>query len=381
MYYYENCTKKDFKKKDYVIAGILGSILFCVYATFFLVMPLYYLITLIQNRNEFQKNLKHIIIISTLIIVFSCWYWFPLFLDFVNYGFEVHQNAFLNRTMVEIPFFAQIFPFSLPGLILFIGLIYILKNYSLSPDIKILGNIIIAFFILIVIGFIGIVIKIPFFLYYRYYKVPKYGLIIAASIFYVRFFNSLNCNEILSKYNIKTLIPKIEIYTLVILMFSQSYSNSFILVNSSPYQEALECEIPEDTIAIFEELDYEGKIFLTTHTEVCPYIPVYLFICPHHHLSHPSAHHNKRVEFLEDLAEKNTSESFHQKIINSEFGIIDYFYLTPQNNSTIFTIRVCHHEFIHEDIFDIIFERYLFKNEEYFEEIIIDGEIIYKTIY
>ncbi|MFX1259422.1 MAG: arabinofuranosyltransferase [Promethearchaeota archaeon] len=382
FYYYENYTKKSFTKKDYIIAGILGSILLCTYLTFFLFIPFYYIIDLLQKRSKFKEKIVHLSKISILIIIFSSWYLVPLFITFMIYGFENHLNNVFYYFFAEVPLFTHIFPFTILGFLLFIGLIYIIKNYSLSPDSRILGNILLSFYIIILIGFIGYALKTPLFLNWRLYKITKYILIIPSSIFLVRFFNFFSNHGI--NFKRKSILfrssNQLKMYLIISIFCFQMYNNSMLLISFKPYENAFTEEIP-DRVDIIEELDYKDKVFLTNYIEVCPFIPIYLFLIPDPHVSHPSALHNKRVEFLEELAESKTNKIFYNRIINCEFGVIDYFYLKPVNNNTEFEYIAYYDEFKNTDGVIIVFRRFLFEDTDRFEEIVIDDEIIFKTIY
>ena len=304
-------------------------------------------------------------------------------MDYLIFGFEVHQNNFFQSFMSEIPFFTQIFPFSLLGIIFFIGLIYIIKNYSISHDFKILGNLLLSVIIVIFIGYIGFALKRPFFLSYRFFKFPKYIIIISFSIFHVKFFNFLshNGNRIIKSIHLRCNFQIIKLYIIIVIACFQIYNYNLMTVSMGPFQRAHNESIPKDKIAIIGELDYEDKVFLTSYNEVCPYIPIYLFLCPIPDYSHPSAYHNKRIKFLEELAESKTSESFYDKIIDCEFDIIDYFYLKPDGDSGDFQYSATYDEFNDRDTITIIFEKRLFEDPDKFEKIEIDGEIIYKTKY
>jgi hypothetical protein len=381
MYYYENCTLRIFKFRQYFNAGILGSFLFCLYPTYFFILPIYYIIKLFLNKNELILNFKRLTIITLLMILFSMWFWLPLLIDLILIGSEIHQNTLYNEIMIEIPFFSQVVAFSLIGFIMIIGLVFIFKRYSINRDIKILGNLFISIYILILIGFISILLKSPFFLFYRFFKIPKYILIISCSIFYVRFSSYITKINPIKKYNLNGIILKIETYLIIGLICYQSYINSKVMASVGTYEIALDQKVPNELIDVFEELEYKDKVFLTSYNEVCPFIPVYLFLCPVPHFSHPSALHNERVDFLRELAKCKTSESFYLKVINCKYDIIDYFFLKSRDNYTTFQITVWHDEFRNTKGYDILFNRSLFQNYEYFEEFIIEDYVIYKTNY
>jgi len=148
------------------------------------------------------------------------------------------------------------------------------------------------------------------------------------------------------------------------------------------YEGTLEEDRPAALIDIFEELDYEDKVFLTTKYRVAAFIPIYCFLLPIPYYSHPSALYNERVKFLVELSECESSNKFHKKVVENEFEPIDYFFLDREKNNTVFTFEVAVETFPDgRKYYEIEFERTLFLNPRLFKEKIIDGKIIYKTIY
>ena len=381
LYYYENFTNKSFKLKDYIISGFLGSMLFCTYATYFYIIPIYLGIKLIQNKEEFKKNFKHLIILSIAILLFSSWYLVPLIGDFILIGIEVHQNNYLTIQMLELPIIKDILPITFLGILMFLGFTYILKKYSNSYDFKIYGNLLLSLFILVLIGFIAVLIDSPFYLYYRFFEFLIYILIISASLFFLNFFNFLKKINLGKINNTILRISHLEINILIIIIISHTYYSGRELMSNPHYKNAFEEEVPKKDIEIFEELDYEDKVFLTYKKEVACYLPIYLFICPYPHFSHPSAMHNQRLKFLIELTECKSSKEFYNEIMDCEFGPIDYFYLKLKENSTNFEFSATYDEFLDEQVVDLTFKALLFENEKYFKQIIIRGEIIYKTKY
>jgi hypothetical protein len=380
MYYLENFTNKEFTRKDYIIGGFFGSIVFCTFYFYFLIIPIYYLISLIHNRNEFRNNIKHILYITLSLLLFSCWFWVPYLKDILFIGFESHQQKYFTFSMLGLPI-QDYFIFSTGGAIQFIGLIYIIRKYKLSRDLRILGNLILSVYIIYIIGFIGIMIKNPI-THVRFFHISIYALIISSSIFYVRFFYFITNNGILAKSIMNLDFKQIAIYILIFLIFFENYRIFYNMTISSSYEAACEEDYPKDLIEIFEELDYEDKVFLTNKWRVAAYIPIYLFLLPNPYFSHPSALYNERVKFLVELSECDSSKKFYDKIIDNEFGSIDYFFLSLRHNATKLVFDVAIEKFPDgRDYYEIEFDRELFEDEDLFEELEIDGKIIYKTKY
>ena len=380
MYYYENSTNKEFKRKDYAFGGLLGSIIFCTYFLYFLIIPIYYLISFIQNRNKFKENLKHILLITIFLIAFSSWFWAPLLKDIIIYGFESYQNRYFNPDLFSAPM-VFLLGFSIFGSILFIGFISIIRSYGKSRDYEILGKSLFATFIVYLIGFFGILIKFPI-MHLRFSQIIRYLLIISFCLFTEKVILFIKQNKILKKNKITLNIHQIEIITLILIISIQNYTIIRGTHDSVAYEQALDEDVRYDLIEVIEELDYEDKVFLTSNYKIIGYLPIYLFLLPNPYFTHPSALYNKRIKFLVDLSESETSKEFYDKILDNEFSPIDFFWLDENDNSTGFVFTVPVDDFPDgRTYYDINFRNELFNDPEYFEKIVIDGEIIYETKY
>ena len=83
------------------------------------------------------------------------------------------------------------------------------------------------------------------------------------------------------------------------------------------------------------------------------------------------------------MSECKDSKSFHDKATDNKFDEIDYFWL-KNDTLTYLTFTIQYEKFEHsvstvEDV-TIDFKRVLFENPSYFKKIVIDGELIYKTV-
>jgi len=385
IYYFENFTNKDFSKKDYIKAGIIGSILITTFYLYFILIPIYLLINLIQNRKTekyeiFCEKFKRILNISIYIIIFSSWFWIPLALNILIIGFESHQNNFFPKYALDMPF-ETYFELNLLSMLLLLGVIYILIRYTSSKLLNILGNLVLSVYILYFVGYIGLLVKFPI-VHYRVLVVSHYVLIIAFVLFYFKFFQIAKSSKDFNKFNQIIDIEKVEIFLLIIIIFYQNYGNTVDLYKSEYYERSLDQEIPEE-VDVFKQLDYKEKVFLTQYYEVAAFLPIYLFISYNVHFSHPSSLNNERIKFLEELSECDSSKECYEKIMTSKFGPIDYFILEPcDDNATEFLFDAAQFEYFPErwDV-NIIFKAELFESRSYFERHKIEGVIIYKTIY
>ncbi|MFX0071609.1 MAG: arabinofuranosyltransferase, partial [Candidatus Hermodarchaeota archaeon] len=182
IYYFENYKEKDFKRNDYIIAGFLGSLLICTFYLYFILVPIYLVVSLIQDKIKnnianFRLKLKRIFRILLYILIFSSWFWVPLFLNILLIGFESHQNLFFPKYALDMPFDVY-FELNLLSILLILGVIFILLKFKSSNILNILGNLVLSVYILYLIGYIGLLIKYPI-VHYRVLIVSHYVLVIA----------------------------------------------------------------------------------------------------------------------------------------------------------------------------------------------------------
>jgi len=390
LYYFENYKEKDFTKNDYIVAGILGSLLVCIFYLYFILIPIYTIVCLIQstiqkNFKIFKKKLKRIFIISILIIVFSSWFWIPLMINIINIGYENHQNNFFPSYALDMPFEAYL-EFNLFSLVLILGLVFILIRYGKSKLLTILGNIILSVYILYLIGFAGLLIGFPI-VHFRILVVSYYVLVISFILFYVEFFRLLKKKEFMTQFKNKINIKRVEIILFIIIIFYQNYRNTVDLYESDYYEDALNEKVPKEIKVIKELDDYKNKVFLTQYFEAAAFLPIYLFVSENSHFSHPSALYNKRVVFLQELSDCKNSKEFFEGLKKSKFGPIHYFYLEPCVDPIFLNITEFLFDAVELEYFPyrlnvkIYFRAELFENSKYFKKIIIDDNIIYKTKY
>lgn len=380
MYYLENCTNKKFSLRNYVIGGIYGSIIFCTYFLYFLMIPIYYIIVLFQNRKKFMEKFKHLIYITIFLMLFSSWFWLPLLKDILFIGFESHQNRYFGDPILKLPLRLILEP-SLLGFTSLIGIAYIIKKYKNSVNMRILGNLLLSIIIIYIIGFLGVLIHFPI-AHIRFQTVFLYILIIASSVFYIKLIHKMKNKDLLSKFNINLNLnlKQIWMYLFLVIIFSSSYKLLRTYSDSDAYYVANEQDVNYHLIDVVDELDYEDKVFLTEYRTVAAYRPIYLFLLPNPYFSHPSALYNERVKFLVKLADAESPSEFYKMATKNKFDTIDYFWLEPINNNSEFLLTVAVEKFPDgRDYYEIIFKKELFENPRYFKKIEIDGEIIFET--
>ncbi|MFX1394329.1 MAG: arabinofuranosyltransferase [Promethearchaeota archaeon] len=389
IYYFENYKEREFAKKDYLIAGIIGSILVTTFYLYFILVPIYLIILLTQNLiqnnfDAFKERFKRICIISLLILIFSSWFWLPLILNIIFIGAEGHQNLFFPKYALEMPFEAYL-EFNLFSIILIIGIIFILLRYSKSQMLTFLGNIVISVYILYLLSFIGALIGFPL-VHYRVLIVSYYVLVISFTLFYFEFFRILKNHNSISQFKNKLNFKRIEIFIILLIIFFQNYKNTVNLYESDYYEDALNENVPR-RVEIVKQLDYENRVFLLHYYEVAAFLPINLFVVYNPHFSHPSGLNNERVVFLQELSDCKDSKEFYNKIKDSKFGPIHYFYLKPvidpiYHNITEYLFDAAELEHFPERlVVEIYFRAELLENNDYFRKITIGDEIIFKTRY
>lgn len=178
---------------------------------------------------------------------------------------------------------------------------------------------------------------------------------------------------------------KIKIYWIFILLLVvliQNFQNAQNLENSSWVQSAVNQTVPYEENMIFQNLNYENKVFLTDHYMSLVYLPIFLFISTNVYYAHPASLNNQRSAFLYNLSQYNNPEQFYNYLVNNNsFGHIDYFYLDSYNSTDYvfkYTDEQISSGFCYRNIF---FNKSVFENSKFFKEIDIHGQILFQTIY
>ena len=87
-----------------------------------------------QNRSELKNKLKHITYITISLLIFSSWFWAPLLRDILLYGFESHQQNYFSTMMLRYPLM-HFFAFNIAGLLIIVGLVYIIRKYKSEKEV------------------------------------------------------------------------------------------------------------------------------------------------------------------------------------------------------------------------------------------------------
>lgn len=279
LYYIENIKKKVFSKRDYIIGGILGAIILCCFYVIFLILLLYVLIRLILNYKELKENFKQVLIILGLTLFFSCWVLILLFINLIFVEQSINQEWNLKNFLIEFTYFAETSIISFSGVFLICGIIYIIKKYNVSRELRILGNFLLSFFIFFLIAFLGIVFNIYIF-QFRFFPLFLYITIIASCIFYVRFFHLLNNGKIFRNYKFKGNFHQVEIFLLIFIFFSQAYFNLYNIYEAEYHESAVKRENPDNVIDTFYEYEYKEyfSLPLVRILELCLSFSINLWI-------------------------------------------------------------------------------------------------------
>ena len=267
FYYLENIKNKDFSNRDYIIAGILGSIILCLFYVIFLILLIYFAVDLILNFEDFKKNFKQKIIILSLILVFSCWLLILLFINLFFVGQNLNQERNSKNFFIEFTYFAEASLISFSGVFLIFGIVYILKKFRISRELRILGHLLISIIIFLLIALLGIFLNLYLF-QVRYMQLFLNITIIASCVFYVQFFYQLYHGQLIKNYKKKRNFQQVEIFILIIIVFSQMYFNVHNIYNSKYHQSAIKGEDPDEVIDTF--YDYEFTEYFSLPLERNP---------------------------------------------------------------------------------------------------------------
>ncbi|MHA1821078.1 MAG: right-handed parallel beta-helix repeat-containing protein [Promethearchaeota archaeon] len=392
IYFFDRKLDSGYTKFDLVLAGGLGAFLFLLFFLYYILLPLFLLFKFAGNIKKYLKwnVLKNLIVIFFIQLVCILYFIVPLGKDFLKFGFESHQNLYIQSLPIPPPlnfWFNNINIFK--EIIFLMGLIVILFGHRWS-EFKPITLLLLAAYLIYFLDWFGILNDFPL-MSVRFYDFINYLSLIGFSLI-LKESNSVFSLETIKLENfIKSLkidrntLKKFHngnILGLFVLIFILNYQSIESFQNCSCYAQALDERPPNSELMIYQNLDYKNKVFLTNHWDGLAYLPIYSFIVYDPHYSHPSALFNKRAEFLYNLSLIKNSTEFYNYLLNKNpFERIDYFFLDDYNKEYYsFTLRE-EYKFTGTYPYTLLFSKSAFNDPTHFKKIQIRDAEIYQVLY
>lgn len=370
-----------------VIGGIIGSLIFQTFYYWFLIGGVSVFVDIafqkiflnFSNRQVLTKiKNKFVVLLSTALL--SSYYWAPyIYSMWSNGGWNQLQARDFSLSNVFLAF--PLFSFDLQGILLLIGAIHLVLTFRSDKVSFGLLSILLSTYLFMVIGYVAIIFDNPLKANIGMRLVPT---ILAIS--FLRCVGNLWKNKVWEKLKIGNGRFLFEVLLIIIALFiGQNYVHNII---NEGVNAANETKYPEEFLRVFHDIfgyENQDKVMFAdaSYSGLATYLPIYTFVSPNAHYSHPAAIFYERIEFINKLAELDDATLFAAAIMNNKYSKIDYILLEPEGSFYRYkygddnfpfgrkSMTIYFSQSMFDDLFfDVNFDKYYFHVEQDFVGII-----------
>jgi len=326
LHFIEDIKSKEKKSMGwYALGGFLGALLFMTYYYWFFIgllsIVLRYILKFILGNREFLKSslLKEKILVLVWTAIFSAIYWLPLLISIIRYGSESMQSKWFHKgyLALNLPFFG----FSAVDLVYLLGFIYLIVRFKKIHNSR-YAILLLSMLVLLLID--------------RLINLTESSIQTRKILELLPVFLAISSGFGVALFYrvLKMKLPRLRpVFVILVVFFVFYHGNSHAdQISESKYQKAMKLQVPVEDIAVFESVDYRGKVFLTDHYLEASYIPYYFFICHWGPSAHTASRYNQRISFLRYLGRFGNERQVAFLLRNNIFDTVDYFYLPQYEN-------------------------------------------------
>jgi hypothetical protein len=302
--------------RSILIGGLIGGLCFMTFYYYFFLFIVWIPIQLLVEwrispnlQNLWRRWGAFILMIGVMMLV-SAIYWMPLLGDFAKYGMASFQNRWFQHHMFGLPFDISNQWKGMLGLLVLIGL---------APWNKLAQTILglfVAMIAYILVGHWAMYAGFPL-LHFRMVGLEEYLLQLGLILGVIRLLHHFK-GFMDSKWEKMLPLAIMSVFMIGMAMgFSWEKGNddSQAAANTKPPGIL---PFPE-----FTEMA-KDKVFLTNRLELVAYRPLYLFICPNAHYTHPASRYRERLKFLTLLSKSEDSDFIAWMLQYNKYNAVDY---------------------------------------------------------
>ena len=295
--------------KDYLIGSVLGAIIATVYYfPFFVVATVLVLRLLWFNYRDHFRWRRALVVLSGSFVL-SSWFWLPVLLSALEFGFDGAQGRWhhSDSTGVRLLYMGV----SYKGILSLAGILFLLTRLKkpLHRSFLILVGTIIP---LIAIGSVLGALDHPINLIKARETVwvmvgPAIGLMIAH---FIRRWHGTK---------LKWVAPVLA--AVAVVVFVHQFDG---YIKSKLVRTARTASIPTWGTDSTEMEARAGSVFWTGHEEIASFYPVYYFIVPNQHYSHPAGRMKARYDLLGILEHLHDPRIVNLALRTNRYDRVDY---------------------------------------------------------
>jgi hypothetical protein len=305
-------------RREWIVGGLIAGLCFMTYYYyFFLLVPLLPLLVVAEFKSLGWRGLwdkyRPMGLMFLWMMAVSALYWLPLLTDMLRYGMHSYQNRWFTPDMVRLPF---------DYLVNWKGLLGLVVLLALAPTHKLARAVVLmllALLMFVLLGHLGVYGNFPI-LHVRMLPVGEHlmhlGLIFGLLRILAHFPNFAQSVWEKGVAIVLALIYLVQVGAINDLDFR---SESAFRAQTFKAPEFL--NYPE-----FSELA-KDKIFLTNQLEMIALRPIYLFICPNAHYTHPASRYRERLKMLVLLQQSHDPDFIAWMLRHNRYDRVDFVFL------------------------------------------------------
>jgi galactan 5-O-arabinofuranosyltransferase len=303
------------QRRDWIIGGLIGGLVFMTYYYYFFLLIVWLPIQLLVDlraggwRGAWAKY-RPMALMGLVMMAVSAVYWAPLMSDLLRFGMHSYQNRWFQPHMYGLPFDVIN---NWKGLLGIVGLL------ALAPSNKLARGILVMLIALLgyqLVGHLGIYRTFPL-LHVRMVGMEEHliqvGLILGGLklLSLVRDFTGSVWEKGLA----------VAFATVYAISISMMYTYE---INDNNTNLARDYRQP-DLLGIegFNAMA-KDKVFLTNRLDLAALRPLYLFICPNAHYTHPASRYRERVKLLTLLQYSKDADFIAWMLQFNKYNRVDY---------------------------------------------------------
>ncbi|HEX2899151.1 MAG TPA: arabinofuranosyltransferase, partial [Bacteroidia bacterium] len=314
-------------RREILIGGLIGGLCFMTFYYYFFLFVAWIPIQILVEwrsgssiRAIWARYRAFAMMIGVMMLV-SAVYWIPLLADMARLGMASYQNRWFQHHMFGLPFDVGNQWKGMLGLLVLIGL---------APFNRLARAVLVMFVALLaylLIGHWAMYAGFPL-LHFRMVGMEEYllqlGLILGVLQLFQHFKGFLGTAW-------EKMFP-----VAIMVVFGIGMAMGFMWEKGNDAsQAAANTEAPGLTpFPEFTALSTE-KVFLTNRIDLVAFRPMYLFICPNAHYSHPASRYRERLKFLTLLSASKDADFVAWMLQYNRYDKVDYVML-DDNRMEIF---------------------------------------------
>ncbi len=321
---------------ELAVAAVIGAALLCTYYFPFFLGVLMLLVVLVLRRPAAARglalppqNLRDTGLVLGGTAVLSSPFWLPLAVSVLRYGYQSSFNRYYVSDFVDLRL--RFLTFDVPGIVMLVGLVYLLLTARRSPISLALLGLLAAGLLYYVAGYVGVLANVPI-LSFQADEVIDAILGAAAGLALVDGWQFLVGSEWLRARFGRAGVTTAAVVAGVLLAFSLAQS----AVSSIPYVNEQRASVyPATLLADFQRAaggSVTHRVVLTDLWQLPTFLPVYVFNWWDTQASSPSSRENDRTAFLDRLSQEQDPAAFSIALLHNVYDRIDDVVLRPGMN-------------------------------------------------